>query len=281
MDSNGFHSSSEPRFAPIEPQIKKERASDSPHPHIPTSPSRLSASPSRPLPSTEAPDSASTAIQSKAFKKKGVASIVKKPTKRPRNGTGVARPKKVKKPDEAAEDGATDDEESDNGPYCLCRGPDDHRWMICCESCEDWFHGECINLDKGIGESLIEKFICPNCTSGNFRSIYKKVCTLNSCRKPARLGKEGPLESVFCSDDHTQLWWERMIGKLPKVKGGGDAMAQDEFVALLRSGLAGFDGDGVWKLASDPFATDAPKRENGIKSKSSAIGTDWTKKTLT
>jgi COMPASS component SPP1 len=164
------------------------------------------------------------------------------------------------------------DEESDHGPYCLCRGPDDHRWMICCENCEDWYHGECINLDKSIGESLIEKFICPLCTKGNLVSLYKKTCSLGSCRKPARLGKE--LESVFCSDEHAQVWWERMLAKLPKFKGANgldDAMAQDEFMALLQSDLAGVDKDGVWRVAQDPFSKTSHKLSNGDSSKFSAI----------
>jgi hypothetical protein len=25
--------------------------------------------------------------------------------------------------------------------YCVCLGPNDGRWMIGCDECEDWFHG--------------------------------------------------------------------------------------------------------------------------------------------
>ncbi|KAF4124410.1 COMPASS component SPP1 [Geosmithia morbida] len=155
------------------------------------------------------------------------------------------------------EDGS---DESDNGPYCLCRGPDDHRWMICCERCEDWFHGECINLDKSIGESLIEKFVCPNCTTESVSTIYKKTCSLPSCRKPARIalgGSAGSTEqSVFCSDEHTQAWWEHILARMPRDRsrtGLTDQLTQEEFMALLSSGLATIGSDGMLRLATMPF----------------------------
>lgn len=30
--------------------------------------------------------------------------------------------------------------------YCLCRGPNDGTFMVECDECEQWFHGECVNL---------------------------------------------------------------------------------------------------------------------------------------
>ncbi|EFY96126.1 hypothetical protein MHUMG1_01132 [Metarhizium humberi] len=213
-----------------------------------------------PLPSTEAPDSAAMAV---ASKKKGTATGVKKVPKRP--GPGNSKRKKKTKTGSAAPgvDDASGEEESDNGPYCLCRGPDDHRWMICCEKCEDWFHGECINMNKEIGENLIEKFICPNCTTADLATIYKKTCALRACRKAARLAQSQP--SVFCSNEHAQIWWERMISRLPKGRaksGLNDQLAQDEFMALLSSDIGSRDEDGTWKLVKTPFSDDST---NGIE----------------
>ena len=206
-------------------------------------------------------------------KKKGTAATKKAP-KRARQTTAKKGAKKVKAEpqknratpagsvDEEEEEDESDDE-SDHGPYCICRGPDDHRWMICCEKCEDWFHGECISLNKEIGESLIEKFICPNCTTGPLTTIYKKTCALKTCRKPSRLVSGG--QSVFCSNEHAATWWERMVGRLPKGKTKAslnDQLTQDEFMALLSSGLVGVDGDGVFKLARTPFTR---KTEDGCE----------------
>ena len=206
-------------------------------------------------------------------KKKGTATVAKKAPKRPRPSGTKKAPKKAKPSadrtdatpsDPMGEDGS--EAESDNGPYCICRGPDDHRWMIFCERCEDWFHGECINLDKGIGESLIEKFICPNCTNGKLTTLYKKTCAMGACRKPARLSP-GEQQSVFCSDEHAQIWWERIVSRLPKGKGKtrlNDQLTQGEFMALLSSGMASVDEDGLLKLVKIPFhGDDLPKLPNG------------------
>lgn len=54
------------------------------------------------------------------------------------------------------------EEEDEDRPYCICRKPDNHTWMIGCDGeCEDWFHGKCVNIDPRDAE-LIEKYICKN-----------------------------------------------------------------------------------------------------------------------
>jgi COMPASS component SPP1 len=207
-------------------------------------------------------------------KKKGTASNVKKgPRKSKVKTTKSVNKKKGAAPGAteteatpADDGGATTDEESDHGPYCICRGPDDHRWMISCEACEDWFHGECVKLDKETGETLIEKYICPNCTDGRqIVTRYKKMCSLEGCRKPARIyAKKDKDKSVFCSDDHANAWWERLVATLPTKSGkpaygffGGERLTREEFMALLSGDLGGVDErTGAWKLAKHPFVRD-------------------------
>lgn len=261
----------ETRFELIDEDIKSESAVNSPAPlHSDALPAFKS---STPLPSTELADATDPAPpmpgSSATKKKKGTASSVKKNAKRPKSVREPKKPKSARSAvggseanSTAAEDASDEDDESDNGPYCICRGPDDHRWMICCERCEDWFHGECVHISKDIGESLIEKFICPNCTSENLVTIYKKTCTLASCRKAARLTHSPP--SVFCSDEHAQMWWERMLAKLPKARARSalsDELSQEEFMALLSSDLATIGGDGSWTLRA-PFSG-KPAEVNG------------------
>ncbi|UNI13742.1 hypothetical protein JDV02_000458 [Purpureocillium takamizusanense] len=256
----------EPRFVLIDDDpVKTENGTDSPRPAANGDATSAAFKPSpTPLPSTETPDPVpSQPAPTMAHpKKKGTASTVKKAPKRPRNGAPGKKPKKSKPSSQGpnAASGDDDDDESDNGPYCLCRGPDDHRWMICCEHCEDWFHGECINLSKDVGESLIERFVCPNCTKGNLRTIYKKTCAMGACRKAARLLQDQP--SVFCSNEHAQAWWERMVGRLPKGLAKAplnDQLSQDELMALLGSSLSEADEDGVWKMSKPPFSAPLPK----------------------
>lgn len=64
-----------------------------------------------------------------------------------------------------------DEEEEDDGVFCVCRGPDDHTWMIACDGpCEDWFHGRCINMTEKQGE-LIEKYYCTDSVPSARRSM--------------------------------------------------------------------------------------------------------------
>ncbi|KAI9727684.1 MAG: hypothetical protein M1828_005912 [Chrysothrix sp. TS-e1954] len=102
----------------------------------------------------------------------------------------------------ASDDGAASvaDSDMDDTPYCICRKPDNHTWMIGCEGgCDDWFHGKCVNLDQA-DEGLIDHFICPNCvtTSGKV-TTWKPMCRNGGCRTPARVRDKPP--SKYCSDD--------------------------------------------------------------------------------
>ena len=46
--------------------------------------------------------------------------------------------------------------------HCLCRGPDDGRFMIQCDECREWFHGECVHVTE-IQAGLIDVYLCPGC----------------------------------------------------------------------------------------------------------------------
>ena len=58
-----------------------------------------------------------------------------------------------------------DDDDDDGKLFCICRKPDDHGLMICCDGpCEDWFHASCVSLDHGKAE-LIYKWFCESLNS--------------------------------------------------------------------------------------------------------------------
>ncbi|KAK1758628.1 Set1 complex component spp1 [Echria macrotheca] len=225
-------------------------------------------------PSPSANKTTPSSSKAPAKKKKGTATAVKAPKRaRPSGGTkrggarggggGAKKKSATSGPGSTAarsvdgengENGAGPGDgssESDSGPYCLCRGPDNHRFMIACDRCEDWFHGECIGMDKWTGENLVQKYICPNCSDGKrYVTRYKKTCSFEGCIRPARL-YDPKDRSIFCSDEHCQAWWEQLIATLPKTKDiGFDNMTQEEFVGLLDTEST---GDG-WRLGKTPFA---------------------------
>lgn len=47
--------------------------------------------------------------------------------------------------------------------HCICGGPSDGRLMLCCDKCESWFHGPCINVEKEASAAL-KKWICFACS---------------------------------------------------------------------------------------------------------------------
>ncbi|KAI1427294.1 hypothetical protein F5Y12DRAFT_182696 [Xylaria sp. FL1777] len=220
-----------------------------------------------PPPPPPPPPSSSPAGSSKmrtAPKKKGTAAT-KKSSKKTKGGPkSKARSTGISEKG-GENDGSSNDDETDNGPYCLCRGPDDHRWMISCDVCEDWFHGECVDLDKDIGERLVERFVCPNCTDGKKNyTKYRKTCSLAGCRNAARLYTKAPKDrSVFCCSDHCDAWWAARIATLPTKaasKSALEVLTQEDLIGLL---IATVDKGG-WKLGDKPFGNIDGLWANGL-----------------
>jgi hypothetical protein len=62
-----------------------------------------------------------------------------------------------------------DEEESEDDPnklWCICNQPHNNRFMICCDTCEEWYHGKCVNITKAMGqqmESEGREWICLFC----------------------------------------------------------------------------------------------------------------------
>ncbi|XP_062572423.1 CXXC-type zinc finger protein 1-like, partial [Saccostrea cucullata] len=46
--------------------------------------------------------------------------------------------------------------------YCICRSKDCSRFMIGCDNCEEWYHGDCIGVTQKDAE-LIKHFYCTSC----------------------------------------------------------------------------------------------------------------------
>jgi COMPASS component SPP1 len=213
----------------------------------------------RPAPSSASINKKGTAARKKpASKRRKIETDVES---NPRSATPTSRPSRPPKksgnrgsqagtpaaesspgPDHSSQVHPTDDEaesSDDNALYCICRKPDNHRWMIGCDGgCDDWFHGSCVNMQQA-DEELVDKFICPNCErDGRGQTTYKPMCRRDGCRKPARLSNNK--FSKYCSDEcgvgFFQDQLQRTAGakkpsanKKSKKKGSKDEEDQENF----------------------------------------------------
>ncbi|KAI9280062.1 hypothetical protein BY458DRAFT_501251 [Sporodiniella umbellata] len=90
----------------------------------------------------------------------------------------------------------------ENTLYCVCKRPYDiPRFMIACDKCDQWFHGECINVSEKQGE-FVDLYFCENCSEiTGKKTSWKPKCANTNCEKPARLGKNHGNLSKYCTDN--------------------------------------------------------------------------------
>uniref|UniRef100_A0A8D8FKD7 Death-inducer obliterator 1 n=1 Tax=Culex pipiens TaxID=7175 RepID=A0A8D8FKD7_CULPI len=68
--------------------------------------------------------------------------------------------------EEVESDESWNSEDDPDRLWCICRQPHNNRFMICCDVCEDWFHGKCVNITKAMGQQMEAdgiEWTCPNC----------------------------------------------------------------------------------------------------------------------
>lgn len=63
--------------------------------------------------------------------------------------------------------------------YCYCHSPEDDRFMICCDKCENWFHGDCAGLTrKAVGDQL-QSWLCLTCAKTVVYDANKQLAKEN------------------------------------------------------------------------------------------------------
>ncbi|KAL2722709.1 death-inducer obliterator 1 isoform X4 [Vespula squamosa] len=125
--------------------------------------------------------------------------------------------------DDDDDDDEEDDEEEENSDseddpdrlWCICKRPHNNRFMICCDVCEDWFHGKCVHVSKAMGQQMEEKgieWVCPNC--------LKKKADDNKVKINAQLisGKEKQRQNSFVEDSASLMEEETSQHSLSPTK---------------------------------------------------------------
>lgn len=71
------------------------------------------------------------------------------------------------------------------------------RFMICCDRCEEWFHGDCVGITEARGRLMErngEDYICPNCTAKKNQVVRPATSNLSTS---IDLGKPKALTSTL------------------------------------------------------------------------------------
>jgi len=85
----------------------------------------------------------------------------------------------------------TSEEEDGETIYCICRSADVNRFMIGCDHCEEWYHGDCINVTEKEAK-YIKKFFCKECREKNshLSIVYKSKFNEKLKEKEDKLKKK-------------------------------------------------------------------------------------------
>lgn len=62
--------------------------------------------------------------------------------------------------------------------------------MICCDRCEEWFHGDCVGISEARGRLMErngEDYVCPNCYTqkGQFSKAGSSTAAAENGKRPA------------------------------------------------------------------------------------------------
>merc|ERR1712113_944201 len=87
-----------------------------------------------------------------------------------------------------------DSEDDPNKLWCICQQPHNNRFMICCDSCLDWYHGKCVGITKKMGKEMEEagnEWRCPACKKKEKTgSVTEKTRNDLELKLEAKLQKE-------------------------------------------------------------------------------------------
>lgn len=124
--------------------------------------------------------------------------------------------------------------------YCICRRPDDHRLMIECVHCKDWYHPTCMDIaESDVRSGLVDTFVCTKCKTEERFTTFRRICRNynidQSCRMPARVSDDPP--SKYCSDEHRDAFWKYVhsLVRNDDEPSKGGALNRSEVAALLEA----------------------------------------------
>ncbi|XP_030765439.1 death-inducer obliterator 1 isoform X2 [Sitophilus oryzae] len=108
------------------------------------------------------------------------------------------------------------EEESEDDPnklWCICNQPHNNRFMICCDTCEEWYHGKCVNITKAMGqqmESEGKEWICLFCKDPALKRPMAAARRIRRASRNSRLSSDS-------SNSATKVEKEKSSSSVPCV----------------------------------------------------------------
>eukprot|EP00005_Dracoamoeba_jomungandri_P009562 CAMPEP_0174264576 /NCGR_PEP_ID=MMETSP0439-20130205/22920_1 /TAXON_ID=0 /ORGANISM="Stereomyxa ramosa, Strain Chinc5" /LENGTH=265 /DNA_ID=CAMNT_0015350509 /DNA_START=2149 /DNA_END=2946 /DNA_ORIENTATION=- len=99
----------------------------------------------------------------------------------------------------------SEEEDEEEELFCICKSPEEYGFMICCDSCNQWFHGGCIGLSEEEGSALAT-YCCPDCTHPK-----KEIKSMFSSGVPEQEIYREPIEGtgeLVDPSDTSDVEWE-------------------------------------------------------------------------
>ena len=92
--------------------------------------------------------------------------------------------------------------------YCICRTSDTTRFMICCDHCEEWFHGDCVKITQSFSKK-IQIYYCPLCQEKD-NSLEIK---LKESQRTKKIKNEENEDIEFVNEKENNLLYDKFQQK--------------------------------------------------------------------
>ncbi|ENN78709.1 hypothetical protein YQE_04881, partial [Dendroctonus ponderosae] len=116
---------------------------------------------------------------------------------------------------------SSEEEESEDDPnklWCICNQPHNNRFMICCDTCEEWYHGKCVNITKAMGqqmESEGKEWICLFCKDSALR---RPMAAARRIKKASRSSRESSSSSKKYEKEKSAILMPCVVCQRPSRK---------------------------------------------------------------
>ncbi|KAJ3229655.1 hypothetical protein HDU81_005189 [Chytriomyces hyalinus] len=98
--------------------------------------------------------------------------------------------------------------------YCICRGVDDGKFMIQCDTCKDWYHGACVDISERQGRA-ITRYDCLQCVQAKNELIRNDIANANTQSRRSNRINQG---DVSASSQPVVSAIPPVVGRKPPVQ---------------------------------------------------------------